>query len=103
MGSRIVPASAGRFVNHRALDSLPPHGDILYGLLVGSGRIDEALAAMRRDGDPAGPIDMEFEKISHGISKRSAAALRKREEAHLQALRQHLAMLEAALGRRAGA
>lgn len=89
--------------DHTAMDGVPPYGDLLYGLLVGSGRLDEAIETMRRDGDPAWTENHHAELLAAGISKRAANAMRRRSEAHQAEIRARLAMLEADQDRRTGA
>ena len=71
-------------------------GDLLYGLLVGSGRIEEALATMRRDADPAPDESRYAEMLANGFPKRTASQYRKRFASLRERIRAHLAMLEVA-------
>jgi hypothetical protein len=51
--------------DHTAMD-IPPHGEVLLGLLVSRGRWDEAIAIQERAADPA-PLEAQLSELEHSI------------------------------------
>ena len=79
--------------DHTAMGSLPPSGDLYYGLLIGNGRRDEVVEALKRDNDPRFAEARYEEILLASGDKRWANRERKFWESRLLVEREHLAML----------